>query len=269
MVNQQGLQRTSYEWLRYAKEISAANTAQRFTVNDRLGSPLIIEWTQADILSPVLAQFKKSHCELACQALAPMEVQFLHAHPEAVSQELFLRACAPLFEHGPEAVDWQEVETTIQSAIRQFYLMDLSSFGEALIKPLLDDVYFLVSVKTAESNERIGFAMFAVTPALSFGNVKLINIAYQPQGNDRGLDLLLMSSIFAILPQTERIFLYTRPTNTIMLENYAQWGFARDFHPEEDPNHKVNEAYLMCLEYRTENSSALQETAETFLRTDE
>lgn len=95
--------------------------------------------------------------------------------------------------------------------------------------------------------------------ALSFGNVKLINIAVLEK--DKGLDQLLMSSIFKILPRVERLFLYTRPTNVRALETYGSWG--QDSNPVQDPNHKVNLEYPTLLDYKVDRSTLLQKSAET------
>lgn len=242
-------QQPATEWLADAKEISDSG---KFTTKE---TSIILEWKKTDIQSPDLAAFKRQICDLACQTLAPIEVQFLKAYPQAVSQEMFLKPCSPFFEKGD--VDWDSVEATIQSTMKQFYLTDLASFGPAVIKPLLDDVYFLVSIK--ENAQLLGFAMFAITPALPFGNVKLINLALKEES--RGLDQLLMSSIFKILPKTERVFLFVRPTNETALKTYTSWGFARDLNPAQDPNHKANLDYLHLFEYRADKSNTLQATA--------
>ncbi|HSW72148.1 MAG TPA: hypothetical protein VLG44_01915 [Chlamydiales bacterium] len=206
---------------------------------------MILEWKKTDILSKDLAEFKKNVCELACNTLVPKEVKFLQVFPQAVTQEMFLRPCAPLFDKGIENVDWAKVSDTIHSTMKQFYLADISTFGESLLKPLMQDVYYLVSIK--EKEELLGFAMFAVTPALPSGHVKLINLAVLPKVKE--LDKLLMNSIFKILPESKTVFLYTRPTNTEDIQSYLSWGFKKDASPVNDPNHKVNNDYLLYLEY--------------------
>lgn len=258
-------QQQTSPWLSCVKERSAANESRKFTAKDKFGKPVILEWKKTDIQSPDLAAFKKNVCDLACQALAPIEVQFLQAYPHAVSQEIFLKPCASFFEKGVDAVDWELVKEKIQSTIRQFYLTDLSTFGAAVIKPLLDDVYFLVTVKDREGEKLLGFTMLAITPALPFGNVKLINIAIIPEEKDRGLEQLLMSSIFNIIPQVNRIFLGTRPTNDRAIEMYRSWGFTQDLNPVQDPKHKINTEYLIVLEYKADQSSILQKSAEALV----
>jgi hypothetical protein len=159
------------EWLTVIKK---AHDSGQIETTDEFDEPLVIEWKKADILSPDLANFKKSICDLAGKELAPIELQFLRTHPDAVTNELFLRPCAPLLENGLESVDWRMVEEKIQATIRQFYLTDLSKFGPEIIKPLMDDVYFFASVKYKNRDRICGFIMFAITPALPSSLTKLM-----------------------------------------------------------------------------------------------
>jgi len=224
-------------------------TSSVLMASEPIGENMILQWKKADILSKDLADFKIRISELACNTLVPKEVKFLQAYPQAVTHEMFLRPCAPLFEKGKEKVDWSKVSETIHSTMKQFYLADISAFGESVLKPLMQDAYYLVSIK--EKEELLGFAMFAVTPALPPGYVKLINLVVLPKVKE--LDKLLIHSIFKILPDAKTLFLYTRPTNTEDIHNYLTWGFTKDAIPVNDPNHKVNNDYLLYLEYRRES----------------
>ena len=255
----------SADWLTQVKEKTAAKQSGQFSAKDKFGLPVILEWKRTDITSPELAEFKKYICEIASQTLAPVEMEFLRRYPESVNQELFLKACAPFFENGPEAVNWEMVKEKIQSTIKQFYLTDLSSFGADIIKPLLDDIYFLVTVMDSETGKPLGFTMFSITPALPFGNIKVINIAIAQAEQNRELDKLLMSSIFKIIPNVERLFIFSRPTNDHAIKTYSSWGFAEDKHVVQDPNHKVNMDYTMLFEYRAERNEILQKTAQAMM----
>lgn len=241
----------SPNWLKQVKERTASHG--QFFAKDKLGQTVILEWKKTDILSPELAEFKKNICEIACQAAAPVEVEFLRTYPESVNREPFLMACAPLLAQDP--INWQLVEEKIASTIKQFYLIDLSSFGPDLIKPLLDDLYFLVTVKNNENP--LGFIMFSITPALPFGNIKVIDMAITP-GENRELDKLLMSSIFKIVPDIKRLFTFSRPTNEYRIKTYTSWGFSQDKNGFQDPNHKVDSDYLIQFEYDTEKNTTLQ-----------
>jgi ribosomal protein S18 acetylase RimI-like enzyme len=108
----------------------------------------------------------------------------------------------------------------------------------------LDDVYFFATLKNKEDH-LLGFMMFAVTPALPFGDIKVINLLVR----NPGLEKTLLSSIFSLIPQAKRIFLFVRPTNKNALQIYYALGFTQDLQPFQDPNHKIDTKYLLALEY--------------------
>ncbi len=246
-------------WLPYVKKI--AETHGSFETKDAFGNPVLLEWIKTSILSPELAAFKKTICPLACKEIAPLELQFLRTHPEAAPAELFLRSSAPLLENGVETADWKAIEEKIQATIEQFYHMDLSKFGPEMIKPLLNDVYLCMTIKNKEEDTLLGYLMCAVTPALPFGNIKVINLVVRSEEKDRGLEKVLMSSLFKLVPQTQRIFFFVRPTSKHALQTYHSLGFAEDLDLFQDPNHKVDTKYLTPLEYKSESSEILQKAA--------
>lgn len=243
MIHQQSL-----AWISHVKESTAEKTHLIVDVKDAYDRALIIEWKISDILSPDLAEFKQSIAEMASKTLAPNEVIFLSAFPEAVYEEMFLMPCIPLFSNGLEAVNWDLVEETITSTIKQFYLTDLSKFGDA-IKPLLNDLYLFSTIKDKETQTILGFMIASITPSLPFGEVKLINMIVQAEEQNKGLEKLLFSSIFEVVPQIKRIFCFARPTHTSQLSLYQELGFTKDLQPIEDPNHKINSKYLTTMHY--------------------
>ena len=234
----------------------------KFLAKDPFDNSLILEWIKTDITSEELAEFKKDISEIADHALAPIEIEFLRTYPEAVTQELFLMPCAPLFKEGVEGVDWKLVEHRIQETIKQFYLTDIKSFGADMIKPLLDDVYYLVKIKESGREQILGFAMFAITPELPYGDVKIIQVAVTQEGSNQEVDKWLMSSIFALIPDIKRLFVFLRPTNESALRIYCSLDFAEDKNGFQDPNHMVNMDYLRLLDYKSDRKKILQIIAE-------
>jgi ribosomal protein S18 acetylase RimI-like enzyme len=243
------------DWLAYAKTVSMDGKAS--IVDEQA---FVVEWKKTDILSPHLAAFKKDISDLATEKLSKSELLFLKAYPEAASSELFLSGCKPLLDNGVENADWSAIKDTIKATVKQFYLADLSKFGTDMIKPLLNDVYFCATVRKSDETEPLGFLLFSITPALPFGDVKVINFFIREDSASEDSQNILMGMIFKIFPQTKRIFLFVRPTDSAALEMYTAMGFERDANPFEDPSHKINHQYLASLEYRTESSEILQRT---------
>lgn len=241
---------TTTEWLAYAKK--AANACSTAEIVDEKGALFSIAWKSLDILSPELAL-----SEIAAERLSKSELAFLKKNPKAVSSELFLRACEPLLENGVENVDWDAVQATIKTSVKQFYIQDLSKFGPDLIKPLMNDIYFCATITKPQAKDPLGFLLFSITPALSFGDVKVINFFMKEEAGSVDLSAIFMRTIFQILPEAKRIFLFVRPTDSVSLDLYAEMGFTKDKSLFEDPNHKINRQYLVPLEYRIGNSTRI------------
>lgn len=247
------IEETKIEWLAYAKEAIEGQV----TINNSF----ILEWRKGDILSPELAFFKKELSDIAAEKLSRSELEFLKANPEAASTELFLRACQPFLASGVENADWDAIQETIRASVKQFYLADLSKFGPEIIKPLLNDVYFFATARRVDEKELLGFLLFSITPALPFGDVKVINFFIEEKAE---LPKILMSLAFKILSQTRRIFLYARPTDSAALDMYTSMGFEKDVSPFQDPAHMINPKYLTAFDYRIEKSTILQQIAQKF-----
>jgi ribosomal protein S18 acetylase RimI-like enzyme len=256
-------QSTLSQWLTDVKAATISKEAGQFITNDASGSPVVIDWQITGILFPNIAAFKQNVCDFAAEVTAAIEVQFLREHPESISQGGFLQACEHLFADGIENVDWQTVEKTLQNSIKQFYLMDISKFGAEIISKLADDVYYFASIKDQKSGKLLGFIMSSITPALPYGDIKVINVVTAPEEQNRELERILLSTILNVIPQVKRMFTITRPTNSATIAAYKKCGFTQDMNPVQDPNHKISMEHLVVFEYKTEQSDVLQKTAAT------
>ncbi len=241
-------------WLTYAHELRATQSAGQFFASGG-EKPLILDWIMTDILSPDLKKAKENVADLAARVTAADEAAFLKAHPDAALQELFLKPCQELLAQGPEAADWPAIELTIAHTIKQFYCVDMQSFGERL-KPLMNDVLIFVSIK--EAQQELGFLIASITPALPDGDVKLITLIVEPTARGRGLEKLLAASLFRLIPKIKRIFTGIRITHREMRTLYESLGFVQDANPFQDPFHKVNNEYFTVLEYKGDRNSLLQ-----------
>lgn len=259
MFNKGHLMNKQKEWLSYSKTANASTTLR--------AENLIFECIRTDILSADIASFKASLADFAAEKLSESELVFLKTYPEAASTELFLRACHPLLATGTENADWHEVQQIIKNSIKQFYLADLSKFGPELIKPLLNDVYFCATVRKADDKYPLGFLLFSITPALAFGEVKVINFFIKEENKNEAICNLFMGLIFKILPQVNRIFLFARPTDSSVIETYVAMGFKSTKNLPQDPNHVINHKYMISLDYTTNDSKILQRAAEAFEET--
>ena len=71
----------------------------------------------------------------------------------------------------------------------------------------------------------LGFALCAITPALAYGELKLINVVVAAHEQNKGLEKLLIGSLFNIVPAIQKIFTGFRSTNEDALRIYTAMGF--------------------------------------------
>ncbi len=234
----------------------------KFFASDKDGRNVVIEWHIANIVAPELAQFKKEVSDLASQVTAVSEAQFLKHFPDAISSGGFLKSCEDLLAQGADQVDWMAVEQKLQETIKQFYLADLSKFGQEIINRLIGDLYFFALVREQATSQLLGFVMSSITPALAKGNIKLINLIICPQAQNQGLEKLLLGSLIRVLPEVKRVFTMVRPTHQIALKVLETCGFVEDKNPIQDPHHPIDTRYLVVLECKVDQSGVLQKSSE-------
>lgn len=233
-----------------------------FFASDNAGHTVVIEWHMTNILAPELAKFKREVSDLAAEVTAKTETQFLKQFPDAISSGGFLKSCETLFAEGADQVDWDAAEQRLQETIKQFYFADLTKFGQEIINKLINDVYFFALVKDQTTSQLLGFIMSAITPALSEGDIKLINLVVFSKSQGIGLEKILLGSLIRALPEVRRIFTMVRPANTYALQTLHICGFIEDKDPVQDPHHPINTEYLVVLECRVDQSEVLQKAAE-------
>lgn len=253
------------QWLIDVKTATGSKTVGQFITNDALDFTVVIDWQITDILSPNIAAFKKSVADFAAEITAAEEVKFLKSYPQAVSAGGFAHACQPLFAQGIDNVNWQTVETTLQQSIKQFYLMDLTQFGADIIGKLADDIYCFASIRDQKTNSLLGFIISSITPALPYGDIKVINVIIAPEEQERELEKILLSTLLKVIPQVKRLFTLTRPTNLKALMAYSACDFTYDTNPIQDANHEIATEYLSTMEYKTKNSDILQKKANNLI----
>jgi GNAT superfamily N-acetyltransferase len=236
--------------------MSDQKTSGQFTAHDKLGSPVIIEWQKTKLVAPEFAAATKSVWELTRKAFVPVEMQFLRAHPEVVGTEDYFKPFEPLFKNGPQAVDWNKVEETMEALLKSYQIFDASTLSAEIIAMYAQDIYYFVTVKDQQTNGLLGYITFIVQSNVVKG---AMSIAVDPACRNRGLGKLIMSSILKIRPDIERFFLSTRVTNDTARKAYLSWGFTKDENPVVDP--ALNPKHWIFFKYEFNKSDILQKTA--------
>jgi len=122
---------------------------------------------------------------------------------------------------------------------------------------------FFIVVRDQLTGDLLGFATYMIRANYKYGDAKLMTLGVDPLYQGRGLGKLLISSIFAIVPNIQRIFLCTRVTNEGALGAYRSWGFVTDNDPVMD--YPFNGDHWSFLEYNAQACSTLQKVAKTYI----
>ena len=235
-------------WIdRIKKEINVP-TGQ-FRIVDNCDNQIVLQWELIDPTSPRLNEAIKESAEILVQMYKIMELQFAKKHPETVSSEMFLKSLVPLFKNGVDKVDWKVAEQKLTESLRQFLTTtDFAKYGNA------EDVQLFVTAKDAKSDKLLGFIQFLVMPQFDYGTIKVAMFGVDSSSQDCGMELLLLSSVFELMPDISKIFLHTRITNEAALNLYQNIGFTKVAGPLP---------FWADMEYLIENSKVLQQTAKS------
>jgi ribosomal protein S18 acetylase RimI-like enzyme len=252
MTHQTSFHQAKASWIDYIKSIKPAKV---YKVKDKLGQILDLELqiltTQSSSFIPTML----SIADLAAAAFTLVELQFLQQHPEAIVSEPLYKEPLAVFQKSNQ-IEWHAVKEKVHEILHNLYTKtDWSKFSA-------EDVYIVAMIKD-QSKSLLGFVTFFIKPSYKFGESKVIAMGVTPEYQNRGIGKLLMSSLFKMVPKTQRIFLTTRATNEKALTAYRSWGFKESRDPVQEQGHVFNHNYWIFLEYTTQQEAGLQKLAQT------
>jgi hypothetical protein len=232
------------DWLLHANKTLFPGAKGQFTAKNQLGKEILLEWESVDPLSSRFNEKIKEVRDILVETYTQIELGFSQKFPEAIPNEFFLKSLAPLFQEGASKIDWALIEGKIRTIFDTFFAStDFTKFSKE------NEVYVFVIAKDKTSGLPEGVVQFLINKDFPYGTVKACYFGISALQEEAGLEKILMSSIFKMLPETKRIFLHTRVSNTKAIERYLAWGFEQ-FHESM--------LYWPDFEYLTENSKALQ-----------
>lgn len=238
------------EWIKHIEQKFASKKVGQFSATDTLGESVLLEWEKIDPKSPKLAEKINSASDLLVPAYTQMEIQFARKFPEVLLNEMFLKDIAPMFQHGTEKVDWSTAEQQTQETLKKFFTTtDWAMYSSTT------DIQIFVVAKDEKTGKLLGIIQFLITLENAYGDVKIaLYDGIKPIEKERGLEQLLISSIFKLIPETKRTYFHTRITNEEAINKHLELGFT------QFPGHLT---HWIDLEYLTERSQLLQKQAET------
>ena len=237
------------KWLINLKKTT--KSSGRFEGKDKTGASVIFDWTRLNVQSPEFAKTLKKVGDICAEPYVSVESDFFRANPNLELDDYYLKQFEPFFLNGFENVNWPGVEEKIQQVMKQFHSMDCSKFNPEFM-------YFFVIVKDKKTEKELGEAIFFIAPEYPFGDIKCIDFAVATSEQGRGLGKLIMSSILRIIPDLNRIFLCTRPTNTKAMNCYRACGFTVDADPIQEIHCKMKPGHWSSFEYKADLSNVLQ-----------
>ena len=256
MIFKQKSKLQNIPWIDYVEKITANKKSGTFSATDKTGAPITLEWKIMNARSQEHAQTLKSLSDFMVQTWVPIEVDYYKAHPEEIMSSEHLKSFRPLFEQVIEKIDWPQVNLEMAQLIKSMLEADPKDFfGE-------HDKTIFVMAYDKTTNARLGFVQYLIKQDYPSGTVNLGNLAVDQEARNRGFGKLLTSTIFTLLPETKRIFLYTRPTNTVAQKAYYAYGFTLNQQPIKDPI--FAKGWLM-MEYDAKNTDILQREAQKIL----
>jgi ribosomal protein S18 acetylase RimI-like enzyme len=215
-----------------------------FLAHDIHHNPIVVGWEIIPGQTDRLTEKIKSLSNILVAAYTQTEVEFARTKPEAVAHDFMLKPLAHLLEKD---VDWNMFTQQTAVLLEQFFVaFDWKNRSGALENNIF------VTAQDQNTGDIVGVMQFLITPEFSQGTIKAALSGVVPSWHNRGLEKILISSIFKIRPDVKVIFLHTRATNQSALDKYQEWGFVRT--AEKIPN-------WVDVEYTTERSDVLQQEA--------
>lgn len=132
------------------------------------------------------------------------------------------RECSILapFAQDLHAIDWNLFGQKLQEHMHNFFMtMDWKAGSKA------EDEHTFVVAYDFDNDRSLGALQFFTSSAFAQGSIKAALFGIRNDAHDRGIEQLLMSAIFKILPDIRRIFLHTGATNQRTIDQYLSWGF--------------------------------------------
>lgn len=237
-------------WLAKINKNFAEHQSGSFLDVDKLGNSVSFEWNFVNAWSPEFFEISKGLASFIAQTWTPIEIDYLKAYPAEAEKN---PAIKQFFSHGIQNVDWKQVEASMAQFLKEMMESDprKSDFWGRY------DSSFFVIAKEKETGNMLGFIQFLFKNSYPYGSVNLANLSVDEKSRNRGLGKLLTSSLYKLLPQTKRIFLYVRPSNKTAQAAYHAYGFVRDLDPIADPMF----ADMWPFEYTSSQKNILQEKA--------
>ncbi|PKN03209.1 hypothetical protein CVU75_03390 [Candidatus Dependentiae bacterium HGW-Dependentiae-1] len=210
---------------------------------DKTGKPLILRWHlyQPAAQQQLFDAMRATLAPIAAQTLLPIENTFART------------TLAP--EHA--TLEQKNNHTDENNSAHMRTVAHKSHPAANPDEPWQPDEHCLIITAHEHSQmPPLGYIQYIFRNTTPIGTITLDELAIIPSAQRRGIGKLLVSSLYTIIPQIERIELYVRPTNTTAQAAYLSYGFTSG--QIEDTNCAKNWCFFV---YESVKTHSLQDRA--------
>lgn len=191
-----------------------------FIAQDTLGNPITLDWQAIPGQTDELCQKIKSIAEILVPAYTKTEVAFAHKDPSLVSNDFMIKSLSPLLEQ--DSIDWKLFEQKTQELLEEFFeTTDWKAYSNE------HDLNIFITARDQKTGKNSGVIQFISSSDFATTTIKAALYGVIPEFQNRGIEQLLMSAIFKLRPDIQRIFLHTRSSNEQEIAEYKSWGFTQ------------------------------------------
>lgn len=228
--------------------------AGQFLTKDSNDHPIILEWEKIDPKTLQFTEKIKLLSPLLITAYSEIEVEFARKKPDEIANDMFLKSLAALFDNGIDKVDWSLVKSQISNILVNFFTkMDWSIYS----KP--NNVHYFIVAKDKMLGNQLGMLQFIISADHPLESIKVeLYDGVVSKNFNSDIQKILLSTIYKLLPNTNRIFFHTRITNLNGIEKHESLGFSK--FSGDLPN-------WVDLEYISTRSKVLQNYSLNFVET--
>ena len=229
---------------------------QSYLAQNTQGNTIILKGEVIVGKTEILDKKIKSLSPLFIPSYLRQEIEFAQncskiTTSEDLANEYFFKSLAPLFAQGKKNVDWKLFEQKTKEELETFFAtLNWSQYSSE------QDINVFITALDQKTGKELGVIQAITTPKFEQNHIRIGLFGVSSSINDLKIKQLLVSSIFKMFPNAQRLFLHTRSTDTATIELYQSWGFTE---------FKGTLLHWTDLEYVTNKSDTLQKTAANFV----
>lgn len=207
-------------WLEQVDKEIGSKRGQ-FTAQDDLGKQILLEWEKVDPRSPRAKEIVQGVTDVLIPTYTRIFIEFIQQHPQEASKIPISKVFKPFFKKGTDQVDWKAFESLLKKkfkkSLSQLKLMDFTKLHRD------DTVGIVVFAKEAKTKELLGGVCFELQESASGRFVQASDFGLSDCAINRGIEKLVMGSMFKLVPSIEGLSLLTYATSNV--NTYKELGF--------------------------------------------